>query len=233
MGEFTVTDKGICPVCGYNGGDRIPVAWNFYDLLYGAPKNWQYTVCHVCRCAFIEEMKDWQPRDFADKIYNGDYNKIDTGYDGSRVRKHLPFIVNAMNSLHCRKTVDFGGGNGLLADLLTEAGFEAYSFDFFARRDEPAIPDGSFDALTAIEVLEHEIEPHKLWSAIRDFLKPGGFFLCTTEFCDNKDISNWFYANPRAGHDLIYSISAIRYCAVRFGFEYCGDINEWHLLRKH
>ena len=108
--------------------------------------------------------------------------------------------------------LDFGCGNGGLVRYLRERngidaiGFEEGSIAARARdlgipvldRQELAREEGSFDVVTAIEVLEHTADPVAELRQIRRLLKTGGLFFATTgnaePYADR--LSEWKYVVP-------------------------------------
>lgn len=48
------------------------------------------------------------------------------------------------------------------------------------------LPDGSFDAITAISVIEHGYQPERLFGEISRLLKPGGYFLASIDYWPDK-----------------------------------------------
>ncbi|MFH1818261.1 MAG: methyltransferase domain-containing protein [Thiobacillus sp.] len=47
-------------------------------------------------------------------------------------------------------------------------------------------PDASFDAITAISVIEHGYEPERLYSEISRLLRPGGYFIASFDYWPDK-----------------------------------------------
>ena len=188
----------------------------------------------IDRSAYLNEMKSWDSKKYKEFIYNEEYSKIDQGYNGERANIFSKDLFELLNKFKCNKILDYGGGRGYLTDLLKEKGFDSYSYDMFDRKDldEKDVFNNTYDACLAVEVLEHELDPLKLWDAFNKIIKKDGYLFCTTEFLDNKNIQNWYYANPRAGHNLLYSKKSFEMMASKNGFEYISDINQWHILKK-
>jgi len=51
---------------------------------------------------------------------------------------------------------------------------------------ETTLPDGSYDAVTAISVIEHGYQPERLFSEVSRLLKPGGYFLASIDYWSDK-----------------------------------------------
>jgi SAM-dependent methyltransferase len=135
------------------------------------------------------------------------------------IRAHeLRGIVEAVRSIKGspkdKAWLDFGCGNGALVrhlqdvslDVKFVAGFEEGWIAEEARRNNINILasadldglNGSFDIVTAIEVLEHVLHPNEVLSRIRKLLKPGGLFFCTTGNSApfRRNLLEWGYVVP-------------------------------------
>jgi SAM-dependent methyltransferase len=108
--------------------------------------------------------------------------------------------------------LDYGCGNGGLVrhvrsrralDMMgfeegwaAEAGREA-GIPILDRAGFAALEEGSCDIVTAVEVIEHMVDPAELLQAARRLLKPGGLlFLTTGNLAPVADLAGWSYATP-------------------------------------
>lgn len=219
--------NGKCPVCGGNGKEKIAVEWSFHS---GGPKNWEYTRCENCGSCWLEGMRNWTAEQYSREIYNSDYGKVDVEYDGTRIKKNISRIFELLDRMgNVKRVLDYGGGNGLLTDLLRAAGYDSSCYDPYNRMDEVK---GEYDCVTAIEVLEHEIDPDKIFGLAASKLREGGYFFATTETVDLKYVCDWFYANPRAGHNMLYSNHGLVEAGKKHGLRLVWNNGNWHVWEK-
>jgi SAM-dependent methyltransferase len=179
--------------------------------------------CAVCGFAFVAN--PWE--DFA-RIYDADYYQgrgsdplvdylFELEHPQETVRQfEWQGITRAVNSLAPvtaqTRWLDFGCGNGGLVRYCRETlRCDAHGFEegwICDRAREHGIPildraalgnqSHSFDIVTAIEVVEHAIDPLELFRTVRRLLKPGGLFFLTTgnaaPFADK--LLQWPYVAP-------------------------------------
>ncbi len=64
--------------------------------------------------------------------------------------------------------------------------------------DQLKAQEGSFDVLTAIEVIEHAVDPLSMLRQVRKLLRPGGLFFLTTGNARPlvARLTGWSYVNP-------------------------------------
>ena len=225
-----VGEKKTCPICQRQTARFTAVKWDKKST-EAQESRWKYYHCDQCGCYFLDEMREWTPEMFAEKVYNAAYGNVDVEFDGTRSKKLLPQIIRLLEQFGAKRILDYGGGNGTLADLLRRKGYDAYSYDPFGRQDVPGDADG-FSCVIAIEVLEHVIEARELWATISGKLKPGGIFLATTSLCGGRSLDKWPYANPRAGHCMLYSDFALALAAEAVNMIPIGTLGNMHIFRK-
>ena len=89
-----------------------------------------------------------------------------------------------------------------------------------SRAELDALPAGSFDVITAIEVLEHVEWPLTALREIRRLLKPGGLFFFTTGNARpyRRNLLEWRYVNPDV-HISYFEPDTLRQALAECGFE--------------
>jgi 2-polyprenyl-3-methyl-5-hydroxy-6-metoxy-1,4-benzoquinol methylase len=114
----------------------------------------------------------------------------------------LPAILQVLRRAQARTVLDLGCGNGALTQALARAGFDMTGVDMsasglaLARRECPGIrfvqanledplePElrRGFDAVLAVEVIEHLLLPRAIFQRAREALRPGGVLVVTTPY---------------------------------------------------
>lgn len=123
------------------------------------------------------------------------------------------------------RSLDFGCGKAALVRLLLDQGCDAWGQDAYPRpayaeeRVSAAWPEGVFDLITAVEVIEHTLDPVAVLSGLRDRLAPQGLLVVTTECFDEKiHGSDWIYLAPEHGqHITIFSAAGLGTAAAKAG----------------
>lgn len=166
-----------------------------------------YRRCGECGFLFTEAFDAFTAADFETRIYNADYAAIDPDFAERRPRANAALIAKLFGTARAELSVlDYGGGEGLLADILTGEGWRVDSHDPFHGPSNP--PAGPYDLITCFEVFEHTAEPKVLIEALSGLLAPDGLVLFST-LLQPPSIDeirlNWWYAAPRNGHISLFS----------------------------
>jgi SAM-dependent methyltransferase len=145
-------------------------------------------------------------------------------------------VSSVTGSLAGKSWLDFGCGNGGLIRHLTAvapeakltAGFEEGWIAYEARRNhinvlsesELGKLSGSFDVVSAVEVLEHVLDPVETLSRIKKLLKPGGLFFYTTGNSGpfRRNLLKWSYIVPEI-HVGFFNLKSMSVALERAAFE--------------
>jgi hypothetical protein len=132
------------------------------------------------------------------------------------------------------RLLDFGGGSGLLTEMFSSAGYDAYQSDLYngtpmfapeRRIREMWSPRlRPFDVIIMLEVLEHLVSPIDLMRRITGLLKPTGALVISTEiYRTGEHTAAWPYLAPLGGqHVTFWSIEALHILRRELGFESLG-----------
>lgn len=205
----------LCPICAAGTTSAGSVHSRFSDRSFGIRH------CDRCGLTFVADPRT----DFA-SLYDAAYYAGDgadplVDYVGEManprtVREYeWRGVTRAVSSLTSGRAVnwlDYGCGLGGLVRHARAAGHSAaYGFDEgwsaewaaahgipVLDRDGLAEHDGTFDVVTAIEVLEHVPEPVQLMNHVAALLKPGGVFFVTTGNAEphRGAVKEWSYVLP-------------------------------------
>lgn len=204
-----------CPVCGAKPVDLPSLRSDFSEI------DFHFRQCGECGLSFVAN-----PRvDFAN-LYDGEYyagRGADCLVDYLRemdnprtVRKYewrgiFRAVTSITNSSNIR-WLDYGCGLGGLVRSVRDRGVtEAYGFDEgwsahwmgdhglpVLSRDDLDSQHGTFDVVTAIEVIEHVPDPVAVISHVSSLLKPGGLLFLTTGNAEahRARLTRWSYVRP-------------------------------------
>ncbi len=109
-----------CPICGLAPIDS-------FSTRYAIPDGWTLPADYhwrLCKCGFIWADTNAQAEDF-DQFYRDNYNPHIDAHDLHRMQQLAGFIFGRVKPN--ARVVDYGGGEGYLANYLRELGFENVS----------------------------------------------------------------------------------------------------------
>jgi SAM-dependent methyltransferase len=194
-----------------------------------------YHRCTLCQFIFTTAFDHFTREDFQRYIYNQEYLLVDPDYPAARPRMNAAFLSSLFSVVRPQRILDYGGGNGTLAELLCTAGFtQVNTYDPFVPRpaDKPA---GRFDCVVSFEVVEHSTDPARSFADMNDSLMDAGLILFST-LLQPADIDqqglNWWYAGPRNGHVSLYSRASLAKVVRPFGLKLRSFSESMHVLYR-
>lgn len=156
-----------CPACGSDRALSVDPAprWNVGGQRYGL------ALCHECGWRGTNPMPMPQvlQRLYADSFDYGWYRAHRAGIYADAKRRLIetaPFLG--------RSVLDYGGGNGYLAQAARRLGLEAAVYDPYCGTPDPEILDRRWDTIFCLHVLEHAPVPAEVLDRIAALLNPGG-----------------------------------------------------------
>lgn len=208
--------RTTCPICG---SPTVPVGEKVGRL---GPTPYLLRRCNSCFYSMISN-----PRTDYESLYDEDYYSgkgadwcinylAELEHPGATLRKFewrgiIRAVGYLMGDLSKVEWLDFGCGYGGLVRAGRDAGIHIQGFDegwIRTRALEAGIPvlgrddlsklAGSFDVVTAVEVLEHLIDPVSVLTEIRALLRPGGILFLTTGNAQpyRNRLPSWSYVIP-------------------------------------
>jgi len=192
-----------------------------------------YYRCPKCRFLFTTAFDHFTTADFHRYIYNDDYLLFDPDYQEERPRANASFLSSLFSGVKPQRILDYGGGNGILAEALRAAGFsQADTYDPYVPRYSTR-PSHRYDCVVSFEVVEHSTDPTRTFADMNDFLMDPGLILFSTLLqpanIEQQGLS-WWYAGPRNGHVSLYSRASLEKVVQPFGFKLCSFNENLHVL---
>jgi 2-polyprenyl-6-hydroxyphenyl methylase/3-demethylubiquinone-9 3-methyltransferase len=192
-----------------------------------------YYRCRECRFLFTTAFDGFSVADFRRHVYNEEYPLLDPDYQEVRPRGNANWLCDLFSAGRPRRVLDYGGGNGALADLLRAAGFpHADTYDPYVPR-HAARPQPGYDCVVSFEVLEHSTDPRRTLADIGQFLADPGLVVFST-LLQPDDIDrhrlDWWYAGPRNGHVSLFTRESLEKLAGLLGFTLASFNEDRHLL---
>ena len=209
-----------CRIC------HAPTTHRFSLDVLGGRHRADYVECQGCGALQVPD-PGWLDEAYADP-------SAAVRADGGRFRRtfsvflYLTALMDAGVLPRKPRLLDFGGGYGLLAKMLADAGHEAWTFDAYEKNRLFAVDrwveelgtTRTYDVVTALEVFEHLTDPLRVARKLRSVLNDAGTLVLSTGIYDpQKHGKDWPYLAPATGqHVTFWSRGALRHLARELGF---------------
>ncbi len=195
-----------------------------------------YYRCPACKFLFTAAFDGFTEEDFRDHIYNQDYHLVDPDAREIRPRGNASFLCNLFKGAKPKRILDYGGGDGLLAQILNSTGMGPVdTYDPMVPRHATR-PSRRFDCILSFEVLEHATNPGRTIWDMNDLLTPAGLILFSTVLLPadiDKQGLNWWYAGPRNGHVSLFAHDSLLKLIKPYGFALASFGEGLHALFRN
>jgi hypothetical protein len=226
-------DRPACPICAGRCAFAFEVDFNKSceerggRFLRPSGIAVRYVNCAACGFCFAPSLHGWSREEFALRICNDDYILVDPDYRERRPRVHADHLIALFGARpQGIAHLDYGGGQGLMSDMLRDSGWRSTSYDPFAGEATDISSLGKFDLVTAYEVFEHVPDVRGLARDLAALVKDEGIVHFSTMLTDGKLSSDaaaaWWYASPRNGHIRLDSRDALFYLAHNEGLNFAS-----------
>lgn len=192
-----------------------------------------YYRCEQCGFCYAPEMHRWTHEEFGRNVYNDEYTAVDPDWVETRPRGNAEHLAETFPIADTQvRHLDYGGGIGLMSDLLQGAGWRSTSYDPFVDRDVRPQDLGKFDLITSFEVFEHVPDATRLIDDLASMLEDDGVIyfstLVTEEHIQPHQRLTWWYAAPRNGHISLYTRASLAKLGARQGFKFGSITPDLH-----
>lgn len=208
-------EKAACPLCG---GDS--------PILLKMSRGWPVSKCPVCGLFYLSERPT--EASLAEMYSNEYYDRAEVGYGGyaSNFEKYRGifeklFEARSVSLERFRGSgmlLELGCAHGFLLDHLRRQGYSVSGVEVspvasgYARDvlgldvhtgslESASLPEGRFDIVMMLDVLEHLHRPRQVLGEVGRILKPGGVLLvqCPWELTHWEEVMETFLRGRRTG----------------------------------
>ncbi len=171
-----------------------------------------YFMCENCGFVFLDRARLVTPAEEKERYLKHTNSLDDAGY--TRMLNEFIDICVAPFVIKGARVLDYGSGpEPVLAGLLERSGYTVDTYDPFFASDKK-FESEKYDAVTAVEVIEHMKNPLDEIKIIAKVLKPGGILAGRTMFLPHEaeDFAKWWYRSDKT-HISFYSRRTLAYIA--------------------
>lgn len=207
-----------CPLCG---GARL--------RLFARDSRRSYWRCRTCTLVSVP------PEERLDPVgERREYDRHENDPDDPGYRRFLDRLFEPLTA-RCpagSRGLDFGCGPGpALAAMGRERGYDMAVYDPLYADDAEALT-GTYDFITATEVVEHLHDPGRTLACLLDRLRPGGWLGLQTQLViDARRFAAWRYKDDPT-HVAFFSRPTLAWFARRHGLAWEAVARDAFLFRR-
>jgi hypothetical protein len=112
--------------------------------------------------------------------------EVDPDYLRARSRNNADELGKLFSQAPVARQLDYGGGDGMLANILRGRGRDSSSCDSFLEHDQAGESRGQFDSIPAFEVFEHVPDVNALIRDLDRLRTPNGIVFFSTLVSDGE-----------------------------------------------
>jgi hypothetical protein len=204
--------------------------------LIGAPI--YYFRCARCSFIFTNHFDLFTTVQWNEQVYNKEYAEADPDYAEARPRTNARFLQLFLSGKKNSVIgLDFGGGNGLTAELLRQRGWQFDSYDPFGVSTVSVSNLRRYNVASAFEVFEHLTDPIGTTAKLLEMMSASDALIIigtgvTDGRVDEASRLSWWYAAPRNGHVSLYSRRSLADLAGRFGLDFLSLSGGTHFMSR-
>jgi len=225
-----------CPICETKVSKHIETYKSDFN-------NQEYKLYHCPNC----DLQWWEPLQMIPEFYENEvfdmYKNWHLGYR-SYLSYYQEYFLKKTHLVKKGKLLDVGCADGIFLEYAKKYGFEVYGLDLdkksvnIARKrigttkifhsdlhnfiEYAKSINLKFDVITFFEVLEHQDEPLKFMTDIKEILSPQGFIAGSVPYRDSpfiKRVEQKTYVDNPPHHFLRFSKKAIKFLLEKFEFD--------------
>lgn len=237
----TLSKVGACKVCQgstdpFDSVDRLRTCEKERFPLGISGESVLYRRCSDCGFIFTNDFDDFSAEDWAGKIYNDDYLKVDPGYVSFRPRLSRDLIASQFRK-HETVGLDYGSGSGLMAKTLRDDGWTYDACEPYGESTMHPENAGRYNVCSSFEVFEHTVDPLAEMDRVLALCSPSKIAVVIGTNLSDDEVDNdrrlsWWYAAPRNGHISLFSREALRRMASRSGLDFASFGPSTHYLTR-
>jgi hypothetical protein len=183
-------------------------------------------------CGFIQTEEPY----WIEEAYNSALNTDDTGI----LQRNFDFqkktsVLNYFLFSKAGKFLDYAGGYGIFTRLMRDVGFDYYWTDKYAKNllSIGFEDKGNFryENVTAFEVFEHMVEPHKELQLILEY-SDNIIFSTVLLKGQYPDAKWWYYGFNHGQHVSLYTAEALSELAQAYNLNFYTNGHTFHMFTK-